>query len=106
LLKRASWACAALLAIQGSPPSTSSLRHCLRLPVRRWLGIAGHPGQPTLYLLTAALPAAARAQMAKLPADVRARGVITSSAGNHAQGVALAASRMVRVTSSAFALMC
>ena len=34
-------------------------------------------------------------QMAKLPADVRGRGVITSSAGNHAQGVALAASRMV-----------
>eukprot|EP00967_Tisochrysis_lutea_P146202 scaffold275588_cov23-Tisochrysis_lutea.AAC.1 len=34
--------------------------------------------------------------MAKLPEEVRARGVITSSAGNHAQGVALAASRMVR----------
>ncbi len=33
--------------------------------------------------------------MAKLPAEARARGVITSSAGNHAQGVALAASRMV-----------
>ncbi len=33
--------------------------------------------------------------MAKLPAEVRARGVITSSAGNHAQGVALAAARMV-----------
>jgi len=33
--------------------------------------------------------------MAKLPAEVRDRGVITSSAGNHAQGVALAAARMV-----------
>lgn len=33
-------------------------------------------------------------KMAKLPADARARGVITSSAGNHAQGVALAAARM------------
>lgn len=33
-------------------------------------------------------------KMAKLPAEVRARGVITSSAGNHAQGVALAAARM------------
>ncbi|PNH07340.1 Threonine dehydratase biosynthetic, chloroplastic [Tetrabaena socialis] len=33
-------------------------------------------------------------KMAKLPAEARARGVITSSAGNHAQGVALAASRM------------
>uniref|UniRef100_A0A7S3QRM5 Threonine dehydratase n=1 Tax=Dunaliella tertiolecta TaxID=3047 RepID=A0A7S3QRM5_DUNTE len=33
-------------------------------------------------------------KMAKLPEEVRARGVITSSAGNHAQGVALAASRM------------
>ncbi|GLC42052.1 hypothetical protein PLESTB_001062900 [Pleodorina starrii] len=33
-------------------------------------------------------------KMAKLPAEARARGVITSSAGNHAQGVALAASKM------------
>ncbi|KAF5829223.1 threonine dehydratase [Dunaliella salina] len=33
-------------------------------------------------------------KMAKLPEEVRSRGVITSSAGNHAQGVALAASRM------------
>jgi len=32
--------------------------------------------------------------MAKLPRDALERGVITSSAGNHAQGVALAASRM------------
>ena len=35
-------------------------------------------------------------KMAHVPADVLARGVITSSAGNHAQGVALAASKMVR----------
>jgi hypothetical protein len=34
--------------------------------------------------------------MAKLPRDALDRGVITSSAGNHAQGVALAASRMVQ----------
>jgi threonine dehydratase len=34
-------------------------------------------------------------KMAKTPKEVLARGVITSSAGNHAQGVALAASRMV-----------
>ncbi len=34
-------------------------------------------------------------KMAKLPKDVLQRGVITSSAGNHAQGVALAASRLV-----------
>ncbi|EFJ39510.1 hypothetical protein VOLCADRAFT_108615 [Volvox carteri f. nagariensis] len=33
-------------------------------------------------------------KMAKLPPEARARGVITSSAGNHAQGVALAASKM------------
>lgn len=33
-------------------------------------------------------------KMAKTPKEVLARGVITSSAGNHAQGVALAASRM------------
>ncbi|HTT07525.1 MAG TPA: threonine ammonia-lyase, biosynthetic [Gammaproteobacteria bacterium] len=32
--------------------------------------------------------------MASLPADQRARGVITASAGNHAQGVALAAQKM------------
>lgn len=40
-------------------------------------------------------PPGAYNKMAKLPAEVRARGVITSSAGNHAQGVALAAARMV-----------
>ena len=33
-------------------------------------------------------------KMATLPADALARGVITASAGNHAQGVALAAARM------------
>jgi threonine dehydratase len=33
-------------------------------------------------------------KMASLPADARARGVITASAGNHAQGVALAAARL------------
>lgn len=33
-------------------------------------------------------------KMAKLDATVRARGVITASAGNHAQGVALAAQRL------------
>lgn len=42
-----------------------------------------------------AVDAGAYNKMAKLPAEARARGVITSSAGNHAQGVALAASRMV-----------
>ena len=36
-------------------------------------------------------------KMAHVPKDVLARGVITSSAGNHAQGVALAASKMVSV---------
>jgi threonine dehydratase len=35
-------------------------------------------------------------KMAKLSPEERARGVITSSAGNHAQGVALAASKLVR----------
>lgn len=35
-------------------------------------------------------------KMASLTAEQRERGVITSSAGNHAQGVALAASRLVR----------
>ncbi|AVA35175.1 threonine ammonia-lyase, biosynthetic [Cupriavidus metallidurans] len=33
-------------------------------------------------------------KMASLPADALARGVITASAGNHAQGVALAAARL------------
>jgi threonine dehydratase len=33
-------------------------------------------------------------KMARLPADVRAHGVIAASAGNHAQGVALAAARL------------
>lgn len=33
-------------------------------------------------------------KMAQLPADVLARGVITASAGNHAQGVALAAQKL------------
>src|ERR1700755_3679209 len=33
-------------------------------------------------------------KMAQLPADVLARGVITASAGNHAQGVALSAARL------------
>ena len=33
-------------------------------------------------------------KMAKLPADVLARGVIAASAGNHAQGVALSAHRL------------
>ena len=32
-------------------------------------------------------------KLARLPADVRARGVVAASAGNHAQGVALAARR-------------
>lgn len=45
-------------------------------------------------------------QMAKLPAEVRDRGVITSSAGNHAQGVALAASRMVRELSFSLGFTC
>jgi hypothetical protein len=36
-------------------------------------------------------------KMAKLEPAALARGVITSSAGNHAQGVALAASKLVRV---------
>lgn len=35
-------------------------------------------------------------KMAKLPREALQRGVITSSAGNHAQGVALAASKLVR----------
>ena len=34
-------------------------------------------------------------KMAKLPKEALQRGVITSSAGNHAQGVALAASKLV-----------
>ena len=34
-------------------------------------------------------------KVAHLPPDVRARGIICSSAGNHAQGVALAAKRLV-----------
>lgn len=34
-------------------------------------------------------------KMAKLPHEALERGVITSSAGNHAQGVALAASKLV-----------
>ena len=34
-------------------------------------------------------------KMASLTAEQRERGVITSSAGNHAQGVSLAASRLV-----------
>lgn len=34
-------------------------------------------------------------KMAKLPQEALQRGVITSSAGNHAQGVALAASKLV-----------
>jgi threonine dehydratase len=33
-------------------------------------------------------------KMAQLPADVLARGVITASAGNHAQGVAFSAARL------------
>ena len=33
-------------------------------------------------------------KMVQLPPDVRARGVITASAGNHAQGVALAANKL------------
>ncbi len=33
-------------------------------------------------------------KMAHIPADALARGVITASAGNHAQGVALSAARM------------
>ena len=33
-------------------------------------------------------------KMVQLPPEVRARGVITASAGNHAQGVALAASKL------------
>ncbi|EFJ50298.1 hypothetical protein VOLCADRAFT_88765 [Volvox carteri f. nagariensis] len=41
-------------------------------------------------------------KMAKLPPEARARGVITSSAGNHAQGVALAASKMVNVLYGAY----
>lgn len=39
-------------------------------------------------------------KMAKLPKEALQRGVITSSAGNHAQGVALAASKLVRGTAS------
>ena len=35
-------------------------------------------------------------KMANLTPEQRERGVITSSAGNHAQGVSLAASRLVR----------
>ena len=35
-------------------------------------------------------------KMASLTAEQREKGVLTSSAGNHAQGVALAASRLVR----------
>ena len=35
-------------------------------------------------------------KMASLSAEQRARGVITSSAGNHAQGVSLAAAKLVR----------
>jgi len=34
-------------------------------------------------------------KMAKLPQESLQRGVITSSAGNHAQGVALAAAKLV-----------
>lgn len=34
-------------------------------------------------------------KMAKMPKEALQRGVITSSAGNHAQGVALAASKLV-----------
>lgn len=34
-------------------------------------------------------------KMAKLPKDILAKGVITASAGNHAQGVALAAAKLV-----------
>ncbi len=37
-------------------------------------------------------------KMASLSAEQRQRGVITSSAGNHAQGVALAASKLVRLS--------
>ena len=33
-------------------------------------------------------------KIVSLPADVRARGIVTASAGNHAQGVALAASKL------------
>jgi hypothetical protein len=36
-------------------------------------------------------------KMAKLPREALERGVITSSAGNHAQGVALAAAKLVRL---------
>ncbi len=43
-------------------------------------------------------------QMAKLPPEVLKRGVITSSAGNHAQGVSLAAARMVSINSHAHGL--
>ena len=38
-------------------------------------------------------------KMAGLDGDQRARGVVCSSAGNHAQGVALAAQRLVRPVS-------
>lgn len=34
-------------------------------------------------------------KMAKMPQEALQRGVITSSAGNHAQGVALAAAKLV-----------
>lgn len=37
-------------------------------------------------------------KMAKLPKDILAKGVITASAGNHAQGVALAAAKLVSET--------
>ncbi len=39
-------------------------------------------------------------KMANLTAEQREMGVITSSAGNHAQGVSLAASRLVSLHSS------
>lgn len=40
-------------------------------------------------------------KMAKMPQEALQRGVITSSAGNHAQGVALAAAKLVSQHSTA-----
>jgi threonine dehydratase len=44
--------------------------------------------------------------MAKLSKEQLARGVITSSAGNHAQGVALAAGKLVRGAGAAWPCRC
>jgi threonine dehydratase len=62
-------------------------------PLNCWLKLESLQATGSFKLRGAAL------KLSRMPADERARGVITASAGNHGQGVALAASKLgVRAT--------